>query len=119
VKLYGAWRVTLPDESYLFEPDEMLGSEWSLIETELGMSFEQWVSEINEARFVACQGLVWFLRRKAGRLEDRMAVDFKIRQLVLAREPDPKELEHTEQLEIPGSAPLPAATGSVRVTGKT
>lgn len=91
------WKVTLPDEEYLFEPDEILGSEWGAIETETGMSFEDWTNAIDARKWVPCQVLVWFLRQKAGRQEERRDVDFKIRQLKLVRVDDPKAPTETSE----------------------
>lgn len=90
MKLYGTWKVTLPDEEYLFEPDEILGSEWGAIEAQAGMSFDEWATGIDTGTWVPCQVLVWYLRQKAGRQEERREVDFKIRQLRLERVEDPK-----------------------------
>lgn len=82
MKAFGRWQVTLPDESYVWEPDEVLLGECLMIEREAGTSYDQWISDVASNRAVACQVLVWFLRRKAGKpQEERIGVEFPIRKL--------------------------------------
>ena len=95
-RLYGRWAVELPGEKDLiWEPDETTLAESLMIESELGgMAFDDWVAAIDERRPVACQVLVWFLRRKGGEQVDRLSVNFPIRRLELTKveedEPDPE-----------------------------
>lgn len=81
MKALGRWEVTLPGESYVWEPDEVTVAECLMLETESGLTFPQWILAIDDERAEACQILVWFLRHKAGRQEDRFAVDFPLRKL--------------------------------------
>lgn len=97
-----AYKVTLPDEEFLFEPDEMQGSEWGAVEAETGSTFEEWTDGIDKRLWVPCQTLVWFLRTKAGAPCERREVDFKIRQLKIARVPDPKDQAATRR-SAPGT----------------
>lgn len=99
-----AWKVTLPGEEYLFEPDEMLGSEWGAVEAESGLTFDEWVNAIDARKWVPCQVLVWFLRQKAGRQEERRDVDFKIRQLRTEMIPDPKAPARTRASKPAGGS---------------
>lgn len=86
-KLYGEWKVALPDESWDWFPDDMTVGESNLIETELDMSFDDWVDAIDARRAMACQVLVWFLKLKAGQNEERTSINFPIRRLELKRIP--------------------------------
>lgn len=62
--------------------------EWNLLETELGdIDFDTWTEQIDARKAMACQVLVWFLRKKDGVQEDRTSVNFPIRRLVLTRIP--------------------------------
>lgn len=97
------FKVRLPDEEYLFDTDDMLGSEWGAIEEETGLTYDEWTVAIDQRKWVPCQVLIWFLRQKNGRPEVRREVDFKIRQLDVERVPDPKG---------------PGSTRSRRSTGK-
>jgi len=81
VKALGKWDVDLPGEHYLWEPDEVSVGECLMLENESGQGYERWIADVGDGRAVACQILVWFLRRKAGRQEDRLAIDFPLRKL--------------------------------------
>jgi len=83
MRLYGRWRVALPDEEWTWEPDEVTLGECLMIEGEHGGSFDDWVRQVGDGRAEACQVLVWFLRRKAGQQVDRASVDFPIRKLTI------------------------------------
>lgn len=113
---YGRWKVTLPGEEYVFEPDEMLASEWGMVETELGMPFRDWLNAIDRREFTATQGLVWFLRYKAGRQMHRSEVDFKIRQVTLTQLPKDPEAD-TENSEPATSSPSTESSESDQATG--
>jgi hypothetical protein len=104
-QLYGTWKVTLPGETCTREPDEMLGSEWKLCKDEFGGDFEDWVNGFVARDPDACQVLIWWLRSKKGINLDRVAVDFKIRQLVTEQIPDPE-----------GEAVVPASTTATSET---
>src|SRR5881628_2956917 len=91
--LYGAWTVTLPGESYTWEPDDMLLSDWALVEEEFGGTFDEWVRGIDQRAAGACQVLIWFLRRQNGLVIDRSKVDFPIRQLSTVKVADLPEDE--------------------------
>jgi hypothetical protein len=95
LKLYGRWKVTLPGEEYVWEPDDTTVNEELLLEGEHGMTFEEWVEAVDERRAVPCQVLIWYLRRKADPTYqvERMAVDFPIRRLA------------TEEIEAPAVVP--------------
>lgn len=81
MKAYGRWNVVLPGESYVWEPDEVTLGECLMIENEAEQIYDAWIRDVGDGRSVACQILIWFLRRKAGRQEDRIAVEFPIRKL--------------------------------------
>lgn len=109
-KRYGTWKVDLPDESYTWEPDDMLFSECNLVLTELaGRTFDEWIQGIDDRDPTACQVLVWFLRLKAGKPEDRMGLDFPLRQLDLVQVPkdktnsEPTESSTSDTSSEPGS----------------
>lgn len=110
-KLFGTWTVTLPDETYTFEPDDITVGESLMLEQELdGATFDDWLVAIDERRAVPCQVLIWFLRRKAGRQEDRMGVEFPIRRLSLTKveddpDPDPNVSADSESATSPSSPP--------------
>lgn len=108
MRLYGTWIVSLPDEKYTWEPDEMLGSEWESVENEWGGgSFEEWVTGIDERRFRACQVLIWFLRSQNGLTVERDKIDFKIRQLKLEQIPNPEDEAATAPSGAATSEPSP------------
>lgn len=106
-ELYGAWKVSLPNESYTFEPDEMLGTEWALVEDEYGGTFDDWIKAIDARSWSACQVLIWFLRRQNGTVIDRDKVDFKIRRLVTEKIPDPEDEAGTSPSVPATSEPSP------------
>lgn len=107
MRLYGQWSVRLPGEEYVWSPDDTTLGENLMIETETGGTFDEWVKAIDERRAVACQVLVWFLRRQAGRQEDRMAVDFPIRRLDVEKlgDADPEASAGSEPATPPDSPP--------------
>lgn len=106
MKLYGRWKVTLPDEEYVWEPDEVTFSEQLLIENEADCSYDDWILEgVSESRAVPCQILVWFLRRKAGQQQERFAVDFPIRKLTLEKLDEPVALPESQAGSEQQSAP--------------
>lgn len=113
---YGVFQVTLPGEEYVFEPDEMMASEWGMVETELGMSFDDWLDAFDRRDFTATQGLVWFLRYKAGQQMHRSEVDFKIRQVDVTRLPKDPEAD-TESSEPDTSSPSSESSESDQATG--
>jgi len=86
-----------------------------LLETESGMSYNEWIADgVAEERAVACQILIWFLRRKAGRQEDRMSIDPQIRKLDIEEivevvDADP---EASAASEAAGSPTSPESTES-------
>ena len=81
--LTGDLKVTLPGEEYIWQPDEMTLGEMSMcLDQELGgMTFADWMRGIINNQPIPCQVLVWYLRLKAGRQEDRTSVNFPIRKL--------------------------------------
>jgi hypothetical protein len=91
VLLLGAWKVTLPGESFTWEPDEMMLSEWAECEAAYGGTFKEWAIAINDREAKACRVLVWWLRRKKGIDLELADVDFKIRQLDVEPIPDPED----------------------------
>lgn len=109
MRLYGAWKVTLDDEEWLWEPDEMDGPECYAIELELAgtpwETFTDWVTGVGTGKWVPCQTLVWFLRTKAGQPSERREITFKLRQLEIVQTV-PKE-QNGEPSEISGSSPSP------------
>lgn len=121
VKLYGRWQVTLPDgESYVWEPDETTVGEQLMLEAELGgLSFEQWVADIDSRKGLACQVLVWFLRRKAGKQQDRTAVNFPIRRLDLEPITDDAEGDVSGEASADSASATssPSSTGTVSGPG--
>lgn len=108
--LWGSWTVTLPDEEYVWEPDDVTIGEQLMIEGELGdLSYNDWPKAIDDRRPVACQVLIWYLRHKAGKQQERFAVDFPIRRLELMQigtedEPDP-EAPAASEAASSGTAP--------------
>ena len=95
MRTYGRYNVTLPDEKYVWEPDEISVGEQLMIENETGGSYHEWIRAIVEERAVAIQTLIWYLRRMSGRQEDRMGTEFPIRKLEIERiedevDPDPE-----------------------------
>lgn len=117
MRLYGPWKVTLPGEEYLWEPDEMDGPECYAVEQELvgtpWETFEAWAGGVGSGLWVPCQTLVWFLRHKAGQPSERRDVTFKLRQLDVIQAP--KAEEGDEPSETDGSPPSPDS-GSAPVT---
>jgi hypothetical protein len=105
VKQYGAWKVTLPGETFTWEIDEMMLSEWAECAAKFGGTFEDWVAAVDDRDARACQVLIWFLRHKKGidvALED---VDFKIRQLVTEQVKNP-EGEAGTSTSVPADSQL-------------
>lgn len=85
MKVYPVMKVALGDEEYVWDRNEMLGSEWMMIQNELGgMKWEPWLDSIDARDFPACQVLIWFLRYKNGQQQDRFSVDFPLFQLALS-----------------------------------
>lgn len=114
MRLYGEWKVTLPGEEYVWAPDDTTLAETLMLENETGETFDDWVTGIDARRAVPCQVLIWFLRYKAGKQEDRMTVDFPIRRLNLVHiveevEDDPEASAGSEPAT---SQPSPASTES-------
>ena len=110
MKAYGRWDVTLPGERYTWEPDEVTVGECLMLEAEAESSYDQWIRDVGNNRAVACQILVWFLRRKEGRQEDRAAVDFPIRKLEITElvgDADPEASAGSEP-----ATSSPSSTGS-------
>lgn len=110
--LYGSWAVTLPDEKYQFDPDDITNNEWRGLQQELGgMSFADWLTGIDDRDPKPCDVLIWFLRRKAGLPpQDLLAIDYPIRRLIL------------EPLEVDDDPEAPAGSGpatSVQPSGTT
>lgn len=107
--LIGEFKVELPEESWTWCPDDMTLGEWNMIEVELGgdVDFDAWTEGIDARRAMACQVLVWFLRLKAGRNEERSSVNFPIRRLTVMRLP--KEPDSTPEIsDASTSGPSPA-----------
>lgn len=105
----GIWRVDIPGgETYTFDPDGLTMGEMYTLESELGgMSFLQWLDGINDRRAAAIQILVWFLRRQAGKPQDRGSVDVPPRKVDLNRTdlpPDPESPAGTEPASDSGSS---------------
>lgn len=101
MKVYGKWTVTLPGESYIYDPDNMLGSVWAQMENDLGITYQEFnrgLAGVNKT-FRPCQWLIWYLRRQAGRDEDLLAVDFPLIQM---------QLEEIEEGEAPAADTPPS-----------
>jgi hypothetical protein len=89
--LFGRWKVTLPPEEWIWEPDEVSFSDMLLLENESGQSYKDWIRQgVGQERAEATQILIWFLRRKADPTyqQERYAVD-------------PPNIRHFEMVEIP------------------
>lgn len=121
----GKWKVTLPDEEYEFSPDDLPLSDWLMIGAELRASGE-WVSprkflyDVDDKQMGPCQVLVWFLRRKDGRNEDRFTVDFPLLSLEMTPVDDEGEEDDPEAPAGSGPAtsqPSPPTTESSRGSG--
>lgn len=110
MKKYGRFDVTLPDEKFVWAPDEVTLGEQLMLEKESGQSYEDWISQVGRGRAEACQILVWFLRRKQGVQLERFSVDFPIRELEL----DPLEEDDPDPEAPAGSEP---ATDTASSTG--
>jgi len=104
-ELVGTWTVTLPGETFTWEPDEMMLSEWADVEEAYGGTFMDWVNAIDAREAKACQVLIWWLRRRKGIDIDLDAVDFKIRQLTTTEIKDPPSPE-----DVAAASPSAAAT---------
>jgi hypothetical protein len=89
--LLGTWKVTLPGESFTWEPDEMMLSDWAVAEDAYGGTFKEWIDAIDARNARACQVLIWWLRSKKGITVALDDVDFKIRQLETEKIPDPED----------------------------
>jgi hypothetical protein len=113
LKLYGRWKVTLPPEEWVWEPDEITFDDQLLIENEADASYDEWImTGIRDSRAEACQILIWFLRRKAGQQEDRFAVrPTNIRHL------DLEKLDDEVDADPEADAASEAATSSPSTTG--
>lgn len=118
--LYGRFNVILPDEEYVWEPDEMTFGECKGVEDELEgtgwEAFTDWMVACSRARPVACQVLVWFLRYKAGKPSERRDVDFPLRKLRIEPIPDPKDEASTETSEAGTSSTTSEPTVSDQAT---
>jgi hypothetical protein len=99
MRKYGRWSVTLPGETYTWEPDAVTLGEQLMLQVEATSSYQNWIGDVGNEDAEACQILVWFLRRKAGRQEDRLSIDFPIRELDLE--------QIAEQVDDP-EAPAPS-----------
>lgn len=102
---YGTWKVTIPGEEYTWDIDATTVNELSLLEQETGgVTFKQWITDIDARKSTACQTLIWYLRRKNGQQMDRFSVDFPIFKL---------KTEKVELPEDPAASPSSDAATSV------
>lgn len=111
--LLGAWKVTLPGETFTWEPDEMLLSEWAEVEEAYSGTFRDWVDAIDAREAKACQVLIWWLRRKKGIVLAVDDVDFKIRQLTTEPIPDPEAEAAASPSAAATSEPSPDGAGDL------
>jgi hypothetical protein len=98
LRLFGRWKVTLLDEEFIWAIDDTTVSDQLLLENELdGQPFEDWLAAVDQRKAVACQVLIWYLRRKKDPTyqQERFAVDFPIRRLVTAEIEEPLPLPPT------------------------
>jgi len=112
-RLLGTWTVTLPGETFTWEPDEMMRSEWKQIHDEFGGTFEEWTAGIDARDPDACQVLIWWLRHLKGIDLERESVDFKIRMLKLEAIPDPEDVAVVTASTTATSEPSPDGAGDL------
>jgi hypothetical protein len=113
-QLYGGpYKITLPGETFTFEPDEMMLSDWSTVEDEYGGTFDAWMTAINDRQAAACRVLIWWLRARKGIELDLAAVDFKVRQLTVELIPDPEGEAATSTSVAAASEPSSNGAGDL------
>jgi len=112
-KLYGAWKVTLPGETFTWEPDEMMLADWAACEDAFGGTFDEWVEAVDDRGARACQVLIWWLRNKKGITIAVDDVDIKIRQLVTEKIPNPEDDAAASPSVAATSEPSPDGAGAL------
>lgn len=85
-----AMRVKLDDQSWSFDEDTLDLRDAFLIKSGTGLNFRPFLEGVQEMDPLCLQGLVWFLRRKAG--EDALTLDevnFRLAELDVTQEEAP------------------------------
>lgn len=105
----GSWNVKYLEEEYHWEPLEMsLGELRQCLDVELGgVTFADWFRGLVARRPDACQVLIWFLRLKAGRPEERAGINIQILKLELDQVPKDEPNSSSSELSISTSSPEP------------
>ena len=113
-QLYGGpYKITLPGETFTFEPDEMMLSDWATVEEEYGGTFDDWMTAINDRQARACRVLIWWLRGRKGIEVSLADVDFKVRQLTVELIPDPEDPAATSTSVAATSEPSSNGAGDL------
>lgn len=120
MKRYGRYKVILPDEEHVWEPDNWLGSTWNQVETDLSLPFPRFIQAVDDRQFLPCQWLIWYLRRQDGLEQDRLSVDFHLTLLKLVPMPDPEATAaDTPPSESNGESDSLSDSGSASETSTT
>lgn len=121
MKIYGRIKVTLQDEEYTFDPDNLMGSVWSQIETDTGLTHVEFMRGLDRRNFRACQWLIWYLRREAGQQEDLLAVNFPLLQFRMEAIPDEGEADAADTPPSASNTSSPSSNDSEsdQLTGTT
>jgi hypothetical protein len=114
-KLYGAWKVTLPGETFTWEPDEMMLSDWATVEDTFGGTFDEWIEAVDVRGARACQVLIWWLRNRKGITVAVDDVDIKIRQLVTEKISNPEGEAAASPSVAATSEPSPDGVGDLAI----
>lgn len=93
-------RVTLGEESYIFDRNALTLTDLYAIKSSSGLDFNPFVAGLTEGSPESLQTLIWFLRHKAGIQGDRLQIDFKIADLDMA----PIEDDVTDPTEASSSS---------------
>ena len=115
-RLLGAWKVTLPGESFTWEPDEMMLGDWAACEDAFGGTFDEWVDAIDARSAKACQVLIWWLRNEKGVKVALDDVNIKIRQLVTEKIPNPEDEAAALPSVAATSEPSPDGVGQLETS---
>lgn len=91
-------RVRLGDQSWELDDEKLTLADAFLIKSGTGLALKPFFEGVAEMDPTCLQGLVWFLRRKAGENVNVADIDFVITELV------------TEQEESPTTGAAPAVT---------
>ncbi len=112
-------RITLGDESWEFDEEEIYLDELFAIKSATGLSGTGFGQGINDMDPAALQGLIWLLRRRTGVQQDIKSINFRIGDLKATPIPEPDESEDEANPTETGSEPVETAISDSLATTAT